>query len=69
MVGKIGIINNVCDIWFVGIDGENVVMVWLGKDNNVDMYLMGLSGVLYVYKEYICCVLLLKFSLLKVKDI
>lgn len=69
LAGKTGTTNNARDTWFVGIDGENVATVWLGKDNNADTYLTGSSGALYVYKEYIRRALPLKFNLPKVKDI
>ena len=69
LAGKTGTTNNARDTWFVGIDGENVATVWLGKDNNADTHLTGSSGALYVYKEYIRRALPPKFSLPKVKDI
>lgn len=69
LAGKTGTTNNARDTWFVGIDGESVATVWLGKDNNADTHLTGSSGALYVYKEYIRRALPPKFSLPKVKDI
>ena len=69
LAGKTGTTNNARDTWFVGIDGENVATVWLGKDNNADTHLTGSSGALYVYKEYIRRALPPNVSLPKVKDI
>ncbi|WP_373818499.1 penicillin-binding protein 1B [Glaesserella sp.] len=69
LAGKTGTTNNARDTWFVGIDGENVTTVWLGKDDNSDTYLTGSSGALQVYKEYLKRALPMPFNLPKSNDI
>lgn len=52
MVGKIGIIDDYCDSWFVGYDCNNLVMVWVGNDENYLIGLIGFIGVLLVFFVY-----------------
>lgn len=58
LVGKIGLINDYCDVWFVGFNGDLFMVVWVGFDdfsllgcvNGVGEF--GVQVVLLIWMDY-----------------
>ncbi|GEA49846.1 penicillin-binding protein 1B [Vibrio inusitatus NBRC 102082] len=53
LAGKTGTTNNNRDSWYVGVDGRELVTIWLGRGDNGNTKLTGATGALSVYQHYI----------------
>ena len=51
VAGKTGTSDDLRDSWFAGFTGDQLAVVWLGRDDNKPMGLSGSSGALVVWGE------------------
>ncbi|MGL5947758.1 MAG: penicillin-binding protein 1B [Aeromonas sp.] len=52
LAGKTGTTNELRDAWFSGMDGQQVVSVWIGRDDNTPAGLTGSNGALPLFSRY-----------------
>ncbi|MBT1061981.1 penicillin-binding protein 1B [Bowmanella sp. Y26] len=53
LAGKTGTTDDYRDAWYAGFDRNNLVTIWLGKDNNEATGLAGATGALPLYIDYL----------------
>ncbi len=52
LAGKTGTTDNLRDSWFSGLDNDELVSVWVGRDDNQPAGLTGANGALQLFGDY-----------------
>ncbi|WP_341501977.1 penicillin-binding protein 1B [Gallaecimonas sp. GXIMD4217] len=53
LAGKTGTTDDYRDSWYAGFDARDLVVIWLGKDDNSPAGLTGATGSLRLYRRYL----------------
>lgn len=53
LAGKTGTTDNLRDSWFSGLDNDELVSVWVGRDDNQPAGLTGANGALQLFGDYL----------------
>ncbi|MBD1389946.1 penicillin-binding protein 1B [Neiella sp. HB171785] len=53
LAAKTGTSNDYRDAWFVGVDGREIVVVWVGRDDNQPIKLTGSQAAMQFYSRYL----------------
>ncbi|WP_343188803.1 penicillin-binding protein 1B [Buchnera aphidicola (Neophyllaphis varicolor)] len=69
IAAKTGTTSNLVDSWFAGINFDQVVLTWIGRDNNKTTKLYGASGAMKIYSSYLNGIYPLPLILIPPKNI